>query len=199
MWSFSNEILFIESMCSTMDSSWRKSSPSLDFFFLARVPPNFPRKDSSFFILVDCRLADAPRLRDMFCVREREGGVCVVTPLSAHPSPWCIQGAEDNQTAKHKVTETSQALKRQRWLNHTGSQFFHWSTRPTAPPTGLMGRTHQLCVFPKKTSSGHFELGFCGNVIEKLYLTCYRKLCNGAINKHLFNQAWRPGRPEEGS
>lgn len=26
-------------------------SPSLDFFFLASVPPNLPRKDSSFFIL----------------------------------------------------------------------------------------------------------------------------------------------------
>lgn len=30
--------------------------PSLDLFFLTRVPPNFPRKDSSFFIL--CAFAD---------------------------------------------------------------------------------------------------------------------------------------------
>lgn len=32
--------------------------PSLDFFFRTRVPPNFPRKDSSFLIFADCVLAD---------------------------------------------------------------------------------------------------------------------------------------------
>lgn len=34
----------------------KNDQPSLDLFFLTRVPPNFPRKDSSFFIL--CVLAD---------------------------------------------------------------------------------------------------------------------------------------------
>lgn len=35
-------------------------SPSFAFFFRARVPPNFPRKDSSFFILADCVVAEVP-------------------------------------------------------------------------------------------------------------------------------------------
>lgn len=163
MWSFSNEILFIQSMCSTMDSSWRKSSPSLDFFFLARVPPNFPRKDSSFFILVDCRLADAPRLRDMFCVGQ--GGSA--WSLSAHPSPWCIQGAEDNQTAKHKVTDTSQALKRQRWIITPESIFplIHTSHSATYRPDGQ--NTSTLC-FSKEDQFWSFWIG--------ILWKCYRQM-----------------------
>lgn len=40
--------------------------PSLDFFFRARVPPNFPRKDSSFFIFADCGVADVVAVPDIF-------------------------------------------------------------------------------------------------------------------------------------
>ena len=40
--------------------------PSLDFFLRTRVPPNFPRKDSSFFIFVDCD-ADIVELSSLVC------------------------------------------------------------------------------------------------------------------------------------
>ena len=43
-------------------------SPSFDFFFRARVPPNFPRKDSSFFILADCVVAEVPDIFQAWCV-----------------------------------------------------------------------------------------------------------------------------------
>lgn len=42
--------------------------PSLDFFFRARVPPNFPRKDSSFLIFADCVVPDIFQYEWCVCV-----------------------------------------------------------------------------------------------------------------------------------
>lgn len=41
--------------------------PSLDFFLLDRVPPNFPRKDSSFFIFAVADVLAVPDIFDL-CV-----------------------------------------------------------------------------------------------------------------------------------
>lgn len=46
------------SWCNNNKKNKNNVLPSLDFFFRTRVPPNFPRKDSSFLIFADCVVAD---------------------------------------------------------------------------------------------------------------------------------------------
>lgn len=53
--------------------------PSLDFFFRTRVPPNFPRKDSSFLIFADCVVPDIFQCEWCVC-----GLSLVLFPLSVN-------------------------------------------------------------------------------------------------------------------
>ena len=114
-------------------------SPSFDFFFRARVPPNFPRKDSSFFILVDCVVAEVPDIFQTWCV-------CVLSlslslsfslsrPLILSLLPVMHSGTDvrSNQARRRQTntftgtqqsgggrSKAGRAFRRTDWLTHTG-------------------------------------------------------------------------------
>lgn len=98
------------SWCNNNKKNKNNVLPSLDFFFRTRVPPNFPRKDSSFLIFADCVVADGvPDIFEcLWCVRGLSLSLCLYRPC--HSSLWCIQApvynpitAKWHQTGRHQT------------------------------------------------------------------------------------------------
>lgn len=100
-WNFTGVTLTLKTKKQTLTCL-----PSLDFFFLTRVPPNFPRKDSSFFIFVDGRVAFAVGLPDIFqCVSFL---FCVTAALLTSLLPVMHLGSSGrpaNTLPTHTLTE----------------------------------------------------------------------------------------------
>lgn len=95
----------------------KNDQPSFDLFFLTRVPPNFPRKDSSFFIL--CVFADV--VPDIFGVHVmRSRAVClVVTPSGdafMDPSYSREKTETEHSLETNRCTERTLIISGVQWL-----------------------------------------------------------------------------------
>lgn len=81
-----------------MCNNKKDDQPSLDLFFLTKVPPNFPRKDSSFFIL--CMVADVvPDIFGVLVMRLRAACLVVTPSCDAFMDRSGEKGDRERQTA----------------------------------------------------------------------------------------------------
>lgn len=119
--------------------------PSLDFFFRARVPPNFPRKDSSFLIFAGWVVADVvPDIVEyVWCVRYCQFIILLLPVVHSGTGVYFNHSGGEKKKKKkepdtwvrqqHKRTERGPGINIQtEWLTCESRP------HPTAPPNGMM-------------------------------------------------------------